>query len=368
MVTDPHTPDIPPSAARDDLARFIEVLRALDLGPADVQVYAPAHPWFDAGRPLLVLPAAFDAARAASADRYPADHPARVVIAGVARPALVSELPAEADAWLIEPLPAEEDARALRGLRAVMERLYGPAGCPWDREQTHETLRTYLLEESYEPVDAIDRGDLEALREELGDLLAHLFMHTAMAQEAGEFALEDVTESAVRKMVRRHPHVFGDEAAGSNEELLARWDQIKAAERGAAGGARNDEAPGALASVPLAAPALQRAQSLQQRAVRAGALEPARDGIAALALAVDELAAQPDPTRLGAALWAAVRVARELDVDAEEALRTRATAFASAFAALEREARAVGAPLDGLPVERRALPWASAPAPRTGAQ
>lgn len=339
---------------REDLVRFIEVLDALGLRPGDVQVYAPEHPGFDASRPLLVLTPDFDDARGALGNRYPAAHPARAVLEGQALEASVELLPDGASGWLVEPLPLEEDARSLSGLRAVMERLYGPDGCPWDREQTHETLRKYLLEECYELVDAIDRGDLGALREELGDLLAHVFMHAAMAQEAGEFSLEDVTASALRKMVRRHPHVFGDEASGSNEELLARWDEIKAAEREQKG---TEVPPGALDSVPMAAPSLQRAQSLQQRAARAGALEPGEDAIGALGATVGTLTVRPGADGLAAVLWAAVRVARALDIDAEEALRVRATAFVEAFAELEAEARSVEVTIEALPVESRQRPW-----------
>lgn len=340
---------------RDELVRFIEVLDALGLTPADVQVCSPAHPSFDASRPLLVLRADLEAARTVIFGRYPAAHPARAVLDGRVIDASVGLLPDSASAWLIEPLALQEDARSLAGLRAVMERLYGPDGCPWDREQTHDSLRKYLLEEAYELVDAIDRGDLGALREELGDLLAHVFMHTAMAQEADEFSLEDVTESAVRKMVRRHPHVFGEEAAGSNEELLARWDEIKAAERQEKGA--EDIEPGALDSVPLGAPSLQRAQSLQQRAARAGVLEPGGDAIGALAATVGTLTVRPVAEGLAAVLWAAVRVARALDVDAEQALREHSTAFTSAFRELEAEARRLEVAVEALPQDARLRPW-----------
>ncbi|MCC6237016.1 MAG: MazG family protein [Dehalococcoidia bacterium] len=355
MLSEPTTAAA--EGRRDDLARFIEVLDALGLTPGDVQVYAPGHAAFDASRPLLVLAPDLEGARAAIADRYPAGHATRAVLEGHALETTVELLPDGASAWLVEPLAPEEDARSLSGLRAVMERLYGPEGCPWDREQTHETLRKYLLEECYELVDAIDRGDLDALREELGDLLAHVLMHTAMAQEAGAFSLEDVTAGALRKMVRRHPHVFGEEAAGSNEELLARWDEIKAAEREEREEGGAEASPGALDSVPRAAPSLQRAQSLQQRAARAGALEPGDDAIGELAATVGTLTVRPGAGSYAAVLWAAVRAARALDLDAEEALRERAGVFASAFAELEAEARAIEVTIEALPVESRQRPW-----------
>ena len=260
-----------------------ELLGTFGVEPRELQALDPAHPRFDAQRALLVLPPQFAAARPLLAGRYPAAHEARAALAGGAAPSTVATLPADARAWLIAPLAPEADLRSLAGLRAVMERLYGPDGCPWDREQTHESLREYLLEETYEVVDAIDRGDVDGLREELGDLLAHVFMHTSMAQERGEFSVEDVVEGIAAKMVRRHPHVFGDEDAGSEEQLLDRWEEIKAEERAAADGGAERPERGALDSVPLAAPALQRSQSLQSRAARAGALEPELPALQAVA-------------------------------------------------------------------------------------
>ncbi len=336
-----------------DLARLIEVMAALEVAPTDLQVLDPACPGFDAGRSLLVLPPLTESTRAVLASRYPSTHPMLVALEAEVVASTLGELPSDARGWLMLPLAPEDDVRAIAGLRAVMERLYGPDGCPWDREQTHESLRRYLLEECYEVVDAIDRGDLDGLREELGDLLAHVFMHGAMAQEAGEFTLEDVVESAARKMVRRHPHVFGDEAAGSNEELLARWDEIKAVERAAS----EEVPPSVLASVPRAAPSLQRAQSLQQRAARAGVEEPELPSMQALARTVGQLAAMPGRDALGGLLWAAVRVARELDVDAEEALRERAAVFTSAVGELETRARGALMDVGALPVEERRSPW-----------
>lgn len=328
---------MPPASERtahlERLERFIEVLTVLEVAPRSVQAFDPAHPRIDATRPLLVLRPEFEAARPLVAARYPSGHGARAVLRGSAGEATLEALPAEAEAWWIAPLASTEDLRTLEGLRAVIEHLYGPEGCPWDREQTHETLRKYLLEESYELVDAIDRGSMDGLREELGDLTAHLFMQAAIAQEAGEFTLEEVVEGAARKMIRRHPHVFGDEGGGSSEWLLGRWEELKAEERAAS--ALEDEPRGVLDSVPRAAPALQRAQSLQQRGVRAGALEPELAPLQSVARAVGALGPRPDRQRLGELLWATVRLARALDLDAEEALRLAADGFTSRFAALE---------------------------------
>lgn len=331
---------------------FDAMLAAFGLPAHAVQCFDPAHPHFDAQRPLLVLREQFSAARAAVRERYPASHPAQVLATAHGGRRAPGEAPDEAAeeqtvagllddgtdsgaaaaaAWLIEPLAAEQDLRGLLGLRAVMERLVGPDGCPWDRQQTHSSLRKYLLEETYEAVDAIDRGDPGALSEELGDLLMQIMLHAAIGQQHDTFALEDVLAGITAKMVRRHPHVFAGETVQSQAELLGRWDQIKAEERAA----RGDDTPGApLDAVPLALPALQRAQSLLSRmaGLDAGpaASETADDpagGLAAVREALDRLerlvgAGDEQRTALvGALLWAVAGHARTLDVDAEQALR-----------------------------------------------
>jgi MazG family protein len=305
------------------------LLDLFDLPARAVQAFDPAHPRFDAARPLLVLPEEFGAARGVLAERLPGEHPARAVEGDRVVGTTVAELADEADAWLIEPAPPESDLASIEGLRGVMERLFGPDGCPWDREQTHESLRKYFLEEAYEAVDAIDRGDLDGLREELGDVLAHIFMQTALAQQSGAFTAEEVAGAAARKMVRRHPHVFGDEVAGSQEELLRRWDELKVEER-SNGDADGAEAPDdRYASVPLAAPALTRAQDLLGRAQRANEVPAATasEARAGVRAALDALEPVPTAEQLGGLLWAVVALARASDVDAEEALRLAATAF-----------------------------------------
>jgi len=304
------------------------VLAALELTPLEIQSFDPSRPRIDPQRPLIVLPPAFESARPLLRARYGERVEARAVVDGRAVAALVSALPGHAQAWALPALPPELDRRSLEGLRGVMERLFGPSGCPWDRAQTHESLRRYFLEECYELVDAIDRGDPQALEEELGDVLAHLFMQTALAQEAGAFTLEDVLEHASAKFVRRHPHVFGDEEAGTEEALLERWEQIKAAERAARG---EPAAPvGALDSVPLAAPALQRAQAMQHRARRAGPAAPPAPP--ALRGAAEAFAAAPTAEGLGALLWEVVGLADDAGIDAEEALRLAANRFSAASA------------------------------------
>jgi tetrapyrrole methylase family protein/MazG family protein len=329
-----------PVSPPDREPSFDALLAALDLPRERLQAFDPQAPRIDAQRPLLVLPPAFEAARATLIERYPAGHPARVLRAGEPQDAELPTLPANAEAWLLAPLAPEQDHRSIAALRAVIERLYAPGGCPWDREQTHETLRHYLLEETYEVAEAIDASDLGGLREELGDLLVQILMHAAMAQEAGEFTLEEVIAHASEKMVRRHPHVFGEEEAGDSAALLARWDEIKAVERAGRGegGVR-----AALDAVPSAAPALLRAAALQGRAERAGHAPPAAAPAERLREALGALdGASPADAEagIGELLWAAVALAREREIDAESALRASAAAFVERVAADDGEPRA----------------------------
>ncbi|TAJ20199.1 MAG: hypothetical protein EPO65_04545 [Dehalococcoidia bacterium] len=329
---------------------------ALVLPHYAVQAFDPAHLAFDAQRPLLVLAPQFESARPEVRRRYPASKLAQVVHGSQVTESPVAALPFDADAWLLPALAPEEDLRALAGLRGVMERLFAPDGCPWDREQTHESLRRYLLEETYELVDAIDRGNLDGLREEIGDVLAHMFMQTALAQRAGTFTLEDVLEYATAKFVRRHPHVFGEEEAGSMEALLDRWESIKRAERAEKGVAEDAPVEGALDSVPLAAPALVRTQSLIGRALRGGLAPAPGDATAAARAALQA-------GDIGALLFATARLARESGIDAEEALRLAGERFAAQFRALEGMARSAGATLGDQDTVSHDAVWGAVSAP-----
>ncbi len=303
------------------------LLEALGLPPEQVQIFDPQMPRIDAQRALLVLPAAFGAAYGVISKRYPPGHPVRVLHNSEPQDTHLPTLPADVEAWLIPPLAPDQDHRSILALRSVIERLYAPGGCPWDREQTHETLRHYLLEETYEVAEAIDASDLDAIREELGDLLVQILMHAAMAQEAGEFTLEDIVANASKKMVRRHPHVFGEEQAGDSAALLTRWDEIKAEERKERGesGARM-----ALEAVPHAAPALLRASALQGRAERAGhsplTVSPTERLSTALD-ALDDVSPSNAEVSIGELLWSVVALAREHEIDSESALRVFATDF-----------------------------------------
>ncbi len=341
-------PDTPPTALSLD-----RIAAAFGLAPHELQIFDPAHPAFDAQRPLVVLAPQAEAARPLIRQRYRPNLEVRVLLGGAVVDATAAALPLDAEAWLLPALPPEADTRSIEGLRRVMERLFGPDGCPWDKEQTHATLRPYLLEEAYELVDAIDRDDMPGLREEIGDILAQMFMLTTIADLGGAFSLEDAVQYANEKFVRRHPHVFGDEAAGTAEALNQRWDAIKAQERAAREAAGEVAAPeGALDSTPVAAPSLQRAQSLVRRAGHAGLADLGQPAREALRDALDR-------DDWSALLWSVAHLAAEEGFDAEETLREAAGRFTEAFRTLEAEARAAGLDVGALPSTSHGMPWAA---------
>jgi tetrapyrrole methylase family protein / MazG family protein len=249
------------------------------------------------------------------------------------------------------------------GLAAVFDvvhRLRQPDGCPWDREQTHESLRPYLLEETYEVLEAIEAGDDERLRDELGDLLLQVAMHAEIAAQEGRFDAAQVSEAAAAKMVARHPHVFGDEKVADAEEVLRNWEHRKIADAKAAG--RGHES--VLDRVPKTLPALAWALNLQKRAARVGFdYEDARAASAAVAEEAEELADAGDQKEkfdeVGDLLFALVALARKLKVNPEDALRVAGGRFARRFAEMEDRVRHQGRELKDLsPSELLAL-WQS---------
>ena len=238
-------------------------------------------------------------------------------------------------------------------LVATMARLRGPGGCPWDREQTHASLRPYLLEESYETLEAIDEGTPDQLRRELGDLLLQVVFHAQMAAEAGTFTIDDVIAGLVEKLIRRHPHVFGDVRVTGSGDVLTHWEAIKARERteGLHGGAQRDIAgESVLDGLPRALPALALAQRLQERAAQTGFTWP--DLRAAVAKVREELAELDAATargndaraaeELGDLLFTVANLPRYVGLDGEQALRDACAKFRGRFARLEARARADG--------------------------
>jgi ATP diphosphatase len=264
-------------------------------------------------------------------------------------------------------------SRDIARLIEIMAALRTPGtGCPWDLEQNFETIVPYTIEEAYEVADAIARDDLEDLRDELGDLLLQVVFHSRMAEEQGAFAFGDVVETICDKLIRRHPHVFGDAEARAAGEVKGLWAEIKAAERAARAERRGiaSTEPGALEGVPHALPALMRAQKLQDKASKVGfdwndpmavlaKIREETDEVAAALRSGDKKAASEE---VGDLLFAVVNLARHLDGDAETALRGTNQKFERRFASIEAAlAREGRKPRDASLAEMDAL-WDAAKA------
>jgi tetrapyrrole methylase family protein / MazG family protein len=255
------------------------------------------------------------------------------------------------------PVPSSGGGERLLDLVRVVARLRGPDGCPWDREQTHRTLRRHLLDEAYELLDAIEDGDPDRLKDELGDVLLQSVFHAEIARQEGTFDVDDVAESTIEKLIRRHPHVFADVEADTPSEVYANWERIKAAE---------GPEPAAIdEGVPSALPALAAAQKVQRRAAGrgfdwaelAGAVEKVREELAELEEAARRHAGQDREgaakdaleEEVGDVLFAVSALARKLGVDAETALRSTVRKFVRRFDAMQRAATSEGISLDDLP-------------------
>jgi len=254
-------------------------------------------------------------------------------------------------------------------LLEIMSRLRGPAGCPWDREQTRTSLKPFLIEEAYEVLEAIESGRPSALEEELGDLLFQVVFHAQLAAERGEFAMADVLERLVAKMTTRHPHVFGDASVGTPGEALAQWEAIKQREAREAGTPRS-----VIDGVPRALPSLVRAQRITSKAARVNfdwpsasaawtkVEEECREVAAALA------AGDRDRTEeeLGDVLFSVVNVARLSSVDAEEALQGAIEKFRRRFTEMESGLLAAGRPIGEVSQEELERSWEAVKAQERG--
>jgi tetrapyrrole methylase family protein/MazG family protein len=331
------------------------LLAAADVDPADgTQVAAAdrlASVPFDPGLPLLILPAAGTARDRTRHDRTRHDgtlpgrharHGAREVLMALyphrhmlrplpdGQPVALEELDEDAlagSAWMVPPLPPLDNLASPHGMAAISARLRAPDGCPWDRKQTHASLRPFALEEAYELVDAIERGTPADLAEELGDLFLQVILHAQLAAEEGAFDLTDVYRTLGAKIVRRHPHVFGDLEVRDAAEVLRNWEAIKADERTDAGAPTSP-----FAGIARALPALPASREIQERAAAMGWDWPSIDGVwEKVREELDELheagSAAGDEGRdarlheLGDVLFASVNLARWMKLDPEEALR-----------------------------------------------
>ena len=246
------------------------------------------------------------------------------------------------------------------GIAAIFEvvhRLRAPGGCPWDREQTHESLRPYLLEETYELLEAIDSGDDAKMMEELGDLLLQVAMHAEIAADEGRFDTAQVSEAVAAKMVKRHPHVFGDRSVANAEEVLRNWEHQKMDESRKAGSEDS-----VVDRVPSTLPALAWALGLQKRAARVGFDFPSPAAAAdSVAEEARELAEVSDHDRafeeMGDLLFAIVSLARSLKVNPEDALRVAGQRFRRRFAAAESSLRREGKKFSDLEADELVRRW-----------
>ncbi|MGB8167951.1 MAG: nucleoside triphosphate pyrophosphohydrolase [Chthoniobacteraceae bacterium] len=247
---------------------------------------------------------------------------------------------------------------AIDQLRAIVACLRAPEGCPWDREQTHASLRGGLLEEAYEVVEAINKADDANLREELGDLLLQSVFHAQIAAEEGRFDFDHVAREIVEKLIRRHPHVFGEDSCVDSAEVLRKWDDIKRAEKGGVAESALDHTPGGL-------PALLHAQKVQKKASKAGfdwtevppVLAKIREEITELEAELAAGHAERLEDELGDLLFSVVNLARKLHLDAETALHRATGKFSTRFRQVEALARARNLVLDKMTLPELDALW-----------
>src|SRR5687768_5503049 len=257
-------------------------------------------------------------------------------------------------------IPELEEGTSFESFAEIVAHLRAPNGCPWDREQTHETLRKHLLEESYEAISAIDSGDFADMREEFGDLLLQVVLQSQIANEEGQFNVNQVIQGIHSKIVRRHPHVFGDLKLEGVQGVLANWEKLKEQERG-----KKKDGKGLLDGVPVALPALSQAQEYQDRAARVGFDWPEIEGVLdKIKEEIEEIKkAETDfelASEIGDLFFAIVNLARWKHVDAESALRATNMKFKKRFAYIEQGAKKRGRDLTALSLDEMEALWQEA--------
>lgn len=336
-------------------------LDALEIASAHVPAFPPDFPALIA---QLHSRAVAADVKLTLMEAYPDEHPVRLVHAAGTGHQLVEDLPLyEIDrseriglltCLYVPPLPP---GASFESFHEIIAHLRAPDGCPWDREQTHETLRENLIEEAYEVLDAIDRADTAGMREEYGDLLLQIVLNAQIASEYGEFQMKDVLQGIYTKIVSRHPHVFGEADLKDAEAVLLNWERIKAAERKAKG----DDQKGLLDAVPKALPALLQAQTYQKRAARVGFDWPEIKGVLDKLMEewdeFNEAVAERKAAEMGDLLFATVNLARWHDINAEDALRGANDRFKKRFAVIEQAARDQGRNLDDLTLAEMDHHW-----------
>ncbi|MDD5308826.1 MAG: nucleoside triphosphate pyrophosphohydrolase [Deltaproteobacteria bacterium] len=255
--------------------------------------------------------------------------------------------------------PIDRIASALAGAAGIVRRLRAPGGCPWDREQTPSTLKPFIVEEAYEVLDAIDGGNPDELREELGDLLLQILLQAEIARESGAFDIADVAEGLSRKLVHRHPHVFGEATVQGSDQVLVNWEKIKKKEK---------EGRGLFDGLPASLPALLRAARMGEKAGRVGFDWPNVQGVRAK---IDEELAEVDEAarngvhedvehELGDVLFAVAQWARHLGCQPEESLRACCARFTRRFAGMERILAGRGRPMTECSIDEMETAWQEA--------
>jgi tetrapyrrole methylase family protein/MazG family protein len=350
---------------------FLEpVCRALGIDPQPKLILTDALylasmeiPFFPASSPAIVLnlQSGMEATelKLSLMNNYPDDYPVKLIHNAGLADELVEEMPLhKIDQSLHSGLmtslyiPARENGRAFEDFQQIIARLRALDGCPWDREQTHLSLRQYLLQESYEAIEAIDENKTDHLVEELGDLLLQIVLHAQIGIEEQEFNMTDIISGISEKIIRRHPHVFKEVIVNSTDDVLHNWEQIKAEERKNKG----EERKSMLDGIPITMPALTQADQIQQRAQRVGfdwkTIEPV---IAKIQEELKELEEAETPERRqsegGDVLFAVVNLLRWLDVDPEMALRETNSRFRKRFGYIEGQVAKQGKHVDDVAFE-----------------
>jgi len=323
------------------------------------------HPPLEPHRSALITgiyhPALIEPLRRVLATCYPAGAALQSVSPSGVKDGSLADWDAAATAIF---LPPQTDAPGLTKFQETIAHLRAPNGCPWDKKQTHKSLRPYLLEETHEALAALDAEDAPALAEELGDVLLQILLHAQIGSEAGDFNMADIVRHIDAKIVRRHPHVFGDVTVSSAEEVTANWAVIKNQEK-AENGNGGDEIPSALDGVPPTLPALSQALNISQKAVELGfewqAIDGVLDKLVEEAREIVEAETHADiESEVGDFLFVVVNLARKMKVDPESALRGSNRRFTARFKWMEKLAHQRGLVMQNLtPPEWRSL-WAEA--------
>jgi tetrapyrrole methylase family protein/MazG family protein len=363
---------------------FIEpALTALGLDPlpnlaiSDALEIANAHvPPFPPDNPALIAQiyskSVANELKLTLMEAYPDEHPVSLVHYAGTSHQVVEKMPLHAidqsqSIGLLSCLylPPLEKGTSFEAFQEIIAHLRAPDGCPWDREQTHQSLRTNLLEETYEALDALDSNDPEKMREEFGDLLLQITLHAQIANESGEFNINEVLKNIYDKIIRRHPHVFGDWKVSGVENVLQNWEILKAEERASIHKENGGQELGLLDGVAKALPALSQAEEIQRRAARVGfdwldtrgVVDKINEECHEL-LNAEDLAARSD--ELGDLLFAVVNLARHYEIDAESALRETNARFRKRFAHIEQAARQQGKSLPDLSLDEMEILWQEA--------